>query len=590
MAYRDLPAYLKALERAGELKRVPVEVDPELEITEIATRVVKNEGAALLFEKVKGSPFPLAINIFGSARRIELALGRSPADLGADLLRLAQSLQPPSLRGFWKARRAIWRLKAMRTTRAWRVPAHQVVQDPDLAQLPILKCWPKDGGRFITFGLTLTQHPLTQVRNVGLYRLQIHSPSSTGMHWQIQRGGAFHFAEAEKRGQTLPVAVLLGVDPYLLLAAVAPLPEGFDEISFSGFLRGGPTAMARGRSVPLPVPAHSEFILEGEVAPHDLLLEGPFGDHFGHYSHPAPFPVFRIRKMTRKKNPICLASVVGKPPQEDRYIGDAMQEVLGPLIRFIRPEVQDLWAYYEAGFHNLLVVSVRQRYVKEAIKTALGILGEGQLSLTKCVVMVDPQVNVRDIHAVLQAIRSHFDPSEDFLMLPGTAQDTLDFTSFTMNLGSKMIIDATRKPKSRPTRKFQITERSLHTLKEKDPRITGWRLWGDDAMLVVQVKSEGRKVLEGLLQETALEGVKIVAVVSMDVDLEDNVCTLWGIFTRFDCARDVLFSGTHPSGAVLRYTGSLGIDATWKNGYPEALEMPEEIRERVSARWKSYGL
>ena len=396
------------MERAKELKRITVEVDPELEITEIATRVVKNEGPALLFEKVKGSPYPLVINIFGSARRIEMALGKPPAELGADLVRFAQAVQPPSWIKLWKSRRTLKRVLKMRTSKSWRAPSQAVVEEPNLSQLPILKCWPKDAGRFITCGLIMTEHPLTHVRNVGLYRLQAITSSSTGMHWQIQKGGGFHYAEAEKRMQTLPLAVVIGSDPYLLMAAIAPLPEGMDEVAFSGFLRGSPMAMVRGRSISMKVPARAEFVLEGEVAPNERALEGPFGDHFGHYSHAAPFPVFHIRKVTRKANPIYLAAVVGKPPQEDRYLGDAMQEVMGPLIRLIRPEVQDLWAYYEAGFHNLLVVGVHQRYGKEAIKTALGILGEGQLSLTKCLVMVDSQVNVRDFHAVLQAIKQNF--------------------------------------------------------------------------------------------------------------------------------------------------------------------------------------
>lgn len=589
MGFNDLSSFLKVLERAGELKRVSVEVNPELEVTEIATRVVKQGGPAILFENVTGSSYPLVINIFGSAKRIRLALGKDPSELGEELVRLAQAAQPLSWVKLWKSRRTLLRLRHMRTTKAFRAPAQQVVEDPRLDQMPVLKCWPKDAGRFITFGLTLTQHPQTKVRNLGLYRYQLHSPSSTGMHWQIQKGGGFHFAEAEKRSQTLPVAVILGADPALLMAAIAPLPEGMDEVAFSGFLRGRPTSMTRGRSIPFLVPARAEFILEGEVSPQDLAVEGPFGDHFGHYSHAAPYPVFRLRKVTRREKPIYLAAVVGKPPQEDRFLGDAMQEVVGPLIRLIRPEVQDLWAYYEAGFHNLLVVGVHQRYGKEAVKTALGILGEGQLSLTKCVVMVDAQVNVRDIHAVFQAIRNNFDPAEDFILLPGTAMDTLDFTSFTMNLGSKMILDATRKPKTRGSRKYVLTERSLQGLKDKDQRILGWRMW-DDTLLVVQVKSDGRKVLDGLLRESALEGVKIVAVVSPDVDLEDIESTLWGLFTRFDCARDVIFTGTHLTGSAVRYSGCLGIDATWKNGYPDPLEMTEEIREKVNARWTSYGL
>lgn len=589
MPFQDLPSFLTALERAKELKRISVEVDPELEITEIVTRVVKNEGPALLFEKVKGSPYPLAINLFGSAGRIKLALGRDPAELGEELVNLARAVQPPSWLKLWKSRGALMRATNMRTARAWSAPSQAVVEDPDLTRLPILKCWPKDGGRFITFGLCITEDPLSKGRNVGLYRLQIFSPHSVGMHWQIQRGGGFHYAEAEKRGQPLPVAVVIGCDPYLMMAAIAPLPEGMDEIAFSGFLRGQPMRMAKGKVLSMKVPADAEFILEGEVSPHERAMEGPFGDHFGHYSNAAPFPVFQIRKVTRKQNPIYAATVVGIPPQEDRYLGDAMQEVMGPLLRIIRPEVKDLWAYYEAGFHNLLVVGVSQRYGKEAVKTGLGLMGEGQLSLTKCLVLVDAQVNTRDFHAVLQAIHQNFDVDEDVLLLPGTALDTLDFTSYTMNLGSKMIIDATRKPSTRVPRKTVMADWQAPALKEKDRRITGWRLW-DATLLVVQVKSDGRKVLESLLGDASLEGVKIVAVVSQDVDLEDRVSTLWGIFTRFDCARDVAFTGTRLIGSIARYSGCLGIDATWKTGYPEPLEMTEEIREKVSARWSSYGI
>jgi len=589
MPYLNLPSFLRELERRQELKRVAVEVDPELEITEIVTRVSREEGPALLFEKVKGSPYPLAINVYGSARRIEIALGCAPAQLGQELLRAAQAVQPPRFIQLWKERRTFQRALAMRTRRSWLPASQQVQEEPALESLPVLKCWPKDGGRFLTFGMTLTQHPLTGVCNLGLYRLQAFSSRTTGMHWQIQKGGGFHYAEAEKRGQALPLAVIIGSDPYLAMAAVAPLPEGMDEIAFSGFLRQRPLNMTRARTIPLRVPAEAEFILEGQVPLHERHMEGPFGDHFGHYSHAAPYPVFHINTVTHRKNPVYHATVVGKPPQEDRYLGDAMQEIMGPLIRLIRPEVKDLWAYYEAGFHNLLVVSVTQRYGKEAMKTAMGLLGEGQLSLTKCLVVVDAAVNVRDFHAVLQAIDQNFDASEDVLILPGVPLDTLDFTSFTMNLGSKMIIDATRKPKTRAGRKSGMSSASYQWLKEQDSRILGWKLW-DDALLVVQVRQEGRRILETLVKAPALQGVKIVAVVSADVDLEDRVATLWGLFTRFDCARDILFTETSLFGPTVRYAGRLGIDATWKTGYPEPLEMSDEIREKVNARWASYGL
>jgi menaquinone biosynthesis decarboxylase len=589
LAYADLRSFLHALEKQKELKRITLEVDPELEITEIATRVVKEEGPALLFEKVKGSPYPLAINIFGSMRRIEIALGKTPQELGAELAKLVQATQPPSVKGLWSSRRTLWRMLSMRPKRVRRAKSQELVEEPNLAQWPVLKCWPGDAGRFITFPLVITQHPLTRARNVGLYRMQVHSFNSAGLHWQIQKGGGFHYVEAEKRNQTLPVAVAIGCDPYLLMAAIAPLPEGMDEVAFSGFLRGSATPMARAKSIPMDVPAFADFILEGDAAPQERAMEGPFGDHFGHYSHAASFPVFRVRKVTRRRDPIYLAAVVGKPPQEDRYLGDALQEILSPLIRMMRPEVQDLWAYYEAGFHNLLVVGVNQRYAKEGMKTALGLLGEGQLSLTKCLILVDPQVNVRDFHAVLHAIQQNFDPSEDFLMIPGVAQDTLDFTSYSMNLGSKMVIDATRKGRPTASRKMLSSRGLKGDPKRKDSRIIGWHIW-DDTLLAVQVIKDGRKVLEQLVRDPDLEGVKIIAMVSPDVDLDDRVSTLWGIFTRFDCARDVVFTETTLVGSVARPSGCLGIDATFKTGYPEPLEMPEDIREKVSARWSAYGI
>ena len=589
MPFNDLPAFLRELERRKELKRVKVEVDPELEITEIVTRVVAQEGPALIFEKVKGSPYPLVINLFGSMRRVEIALGKPPAQLGEELLRLAQSVQPPSLAKIWGARKTLWRMKGFRTRRAWSAPAQQVVESPNLDQLPVLKCWPKDAGRFFTYGMVLTEHPITKARNVGLYRLQLLSSHTTGMHWQIQKGGGFHYHEAEKLGRPLPLAVVIGTDPYLLMAAIAPLPEGMDEIAFSGFLRGAPMGLTRAKTIPLKVPARAEFILEGEVAPKERVVEGPFGDHFGHYSHAAPFPVFNVSKVTHRKNPYYVATVVGKPPQEDRYLGDAMQEVLSPLIRMMRPEVADLWAYYEAGFHNLLVVGVNQRYGKEAIKTALGLLGEGQLALSKCIILVDGTVNVRDFHAVLLALHQNFDTAEDVLILPGTPLDTLDFTSGTMNLGSKMILDATRKPNTKPTRKSLLNTAAFDQLKRKYPKILGWRLW-DEALLVVQVQTGGRAIVEALVQDPILEGVKIIAAVSPDVDLEDRVNMIWGLFTRFDAVRDVLFTESRLVGPAVQYRGRLGIDATWKTGYPDPLEMPEEIREKVNVRWTEYGI
>jgi 4-hydroxy-3-polyprenylbenzoate decarboxylase len=584
MSFSDLQTFLAHLERRGDLRRVTVEVDPELEITEIATRVVKEDGPALLFEKVKGSSYPLAINILGSMRRIEWALGMPPARLGEMLVNTLERLNPPSLKGVLASRQELLRLLAARKQRVRRGLCQQVVEPaPDLARLPALKCWPGDGGRFITFPLVLTQDPATHRTNLAVYRLHVYDGQRTGMHWQLQKGGGFHYHEAEKRGQPLEVAAVLGGDPALMLSAVLPLPEGLEELAFSGFLRGKPTRMVRARSISLEVPANAEFVLEGIVPPQERAQEGPFGDHFGHYSDSAPFPVFHVKTITHRRSPVYPAAVVGKPPQEDRAMGDAVQEIMRPLVRIIQPEVRDMWAYFEAGFHNLLVVSVESRYAKEPMKTALGLLGNGQVSLTKCCVLVDAGVNVRDFSAVLREVRDFFRPEHDFLLIPRVPLDTLDFTSFKMHLGSKMVLDATRTGKG-PEPHLPAPRLDPRRL---CPQVLGWRLL-EETMLVVQVQDGARDVLTRLLHAEEYSGLKLLAAVSPDVNLEDQTGLLWGIFTRFDPARDIQFPRMELVGAAPVYRGTLGIDATWKPGYPRPLEMDPAIRDKVDKRWEEY--
>lgn len=610
--FRDLRGFIRALERAGELRRVRVEVDPDLEITEIVTRVVREEGPALLFENVRGAAFPLAVNLLGSARRIRIALREEPETIGAFLVRVAHTLQTPRPGALYAARRDIGRALTMGTRATRAAPCHQVAAAPDLSPFPITKCWPGDGGRFITFGMVLTADPATAVRNLGIYRMQVFDADHTGMHWQIQKGGGFHYHAAEARGEDLPVAVVIGTDPAILLASVAPLPEGMDELAFAGLLRGARTAMTPARSIPLDVPAYAEVILEGAVPPVERRKEGPFGDHFGHYSHAAPYPVFHIRSISHRRKAIFVASIVGKPPQEDKHMGEAVGRIFAPIIRVLHPEVRDLAAYFEAGFHNLLVVSVAERYAKEGMKAALGLLGQGQLSLTKCLVLVDENVPVRDFSAVLRAVRAHFDPAEDFLLLPGVPLDTLDFTSYRMNLGSKMVIDATSRRVDPTLRRAarvgaiggegsatdEWTEPfDIRALTHLDSRIIGARFL-EGALLVVAVHSgiatggsdAGAAVLGQILESGVAAPARIVAVVSEDIALDDPVSRLWGIFTRFDAARDVRFAESTLRNAWPTHRGPLGIDATWKRGYPEPLVMPDEIARRVDARWAEYGI
>jgi 4-hydroxy-3-polyprenylbenzoate decarboxylase len=472
-----------------------------------------------------------------------------------------------------------------------------MMEEPNLALLPIQKCWPEDGGRFITLGQVFTYDPRDGKRNVGIYRMQVYDEHSTGMHWQIQKGGGFHYYQAQKLSREFTVAVALGTDPALLLATVAALPEGIDEVMFAGFLRGKPVPMARGKSIQIAVPAHAEFILEGTVPLNETRWEGPFGDHFGHYSHAADFPVFHIKKITHRRGAIYPATVVGKPPMEDKFIGDATQQILGPLARLIHKEIKSVWAYYEAGFHNLLVVSVEQRYQKEAMKSALGLMGTDQLSLTKCIVLVSDYVNVRDWPAVLRQIKENFDPHYDFVMIPKVPLDTLDFTSLKMNLGSKMIVDATAKPERERGRvgyeekggrgAREMIERVVLQLPKEYPAIRAAHVH-DEALMLVKVAGEGRKIVENLVRVPELNGLKIIAVVSEDVDLNNQESFIWGVFTRFDCERDVIFTEQSLIGISPIYRGVMGIDATWKPGYPAPLAMSDEIREKVNRRWEEY--
>ena len=588
MRFTALREFVDYLEKNGELHRVKVEVDPVLEVTGIATRALREGKPALFFERVKGAKYPLVINTLASEHRIELALGEHPEKLGEELISFFEEAIPPSLTSLLKHRRVVRRMLSSRLNDIPIAISQEIVEKPDLSDLPITKCWPGDGGKFITLPQVFTYDPRSGKRNVGMYRMHVFDARTTGMHWQIQKGGGFHYYHADKMNRPLELAVALGTDPAFLLATIAALPEGIDEAMFAGFLRKKRTELALGRTVSISVPANAEFILEGVVHPAERRKEGPFGDHFGHYSPASEFPVFHLSAITHRKDPIYPSTVVGIPPMEDKFLGDATQKILGPLARLLHSEVRSLWAYYEAGFHNLLVVAIEERYQKEAMKAALGLMGTQQLSLTKCLVTVSENVDPRDFRQVLHAIRENFDPHYDFIMLPKVPLDTLDFTSYKMNLGSKMILDATRKGKQRP--KYSATKKveyAIQHLPSHDRRIIEATLI-EDTLLLVKVKNDGAAVVKKLLGSVMLDGIKLLAAVSEDVDIHSRESYIWGVFTRFDCERDVKFTQQKLVGISPIYKGTLGIDATWKDGYPEPLVMDERIVKRVEERWDSY--
>ncbi len=582
----DLRAFLAELERRGQLARVPVEVDPDQEITVIHHRVIAAGGPALLFERVKGSPYRVATNLFGTPQRVAMACGGPPARTGEGLARAVTRFMPPSLKGLWAARRDLRPLLSARLRTVAQGPVLDCVQAPaDLMRLPVLTCWPEDGGPFFTLPLVHTVDPVSGQGNLGIYRLQRFDAQSTGMHWQIEKGGGFHFDQAARLNRPLPVSVILGGPPALTIAAVAPLPEGLDERVLAAFLMGRPLAMIR-RPGGHRVPARAEFVLEGEVQPGERRREGPFGDHFGHYSAAADYPVLRVARVLARRDAIYPATVVGKPVQEDYYIGEALQELTLPLLKLLKPAITDLWAYPETGFHPLAAMAVRERYPAEALKLSLGMLGEGQVSLTKVLVTVGEGTPVRDFEAVSTALWRYLTPEGVFLLAP-TAQDTLDFTGPAMNTGSRLILIATgRQEAGRTPPPLPDGKDRLH------PRLGPSAACGPAFLLVQAGEDIGDpQALISELKHHPLAGAYLfVVLVSPDIPLSDAVLRLWGWFTRFDPAADLYPAGRKVAGNRLYFDFPLLIDARWKKGYPRPVAFDPQVARRVDARWDSYRI
>jgi len=411
---------MAALEERGLLRRVAAEVDSNLEVTEILDRVVKSGGPAVLFENVKGSDVPLVANLFGSKERMALALGTQRfEDIGEALVELLRPEIPSSLMGKLKGAARLKEILSYQPKMVKKAPCQEVVlegDDVDIFRFPILKCWPKDGGPFITLPLVFTKDPETGERNCGMYRMHVYDRNTTGMHWHIHKHGAAHYRKAERMGERLEVAVALGGDPATVFSATAPLPPGFDEMLFSGFIRKKPVEMAKCKTVDLEVPAHAEIVLEGYVEPGERRTEGPFGDHTGYYSLADEYPVFHVTAITCRRDPIYPATIVGRPPMEDSYIGKAIERMFLPLMRFQLPELVDMNLPIEGVFHNLAIVSIRKSYPGHAKKVMFALWGMGQMMFTKIIIVVDEDVNVQDMGEVVWAVTNRVDPARDIVI------------------------------------------------------------------------------------------------------------------------------------------------------------------------------
>ena len=588
MSFPDLESFVRDLERSGQLVRIREEVDPNLEVTVIQHRVLAQQGPALLFENVKGSHIRLLTNLYGTRERVDRVFGRDPAEVGALLAGMATDLIPPGPAKVWHARNKIFRLLQARMKNVSRAPVLEELHEPaTLDQLPCLTCWPLDGGPFFTLPLVHTCHPETGAGNLGIYRMQRFDATSTGMHWQIEKGGGFHFQQACARNEPLPISVILGGPPALTFAAIAPLPEGIDERILASLIMGEPLEMIVRRTTGHRIPARAEIVLEGTVTPGDLRREGPFGDHLGHYSHSADFPVFRVQRLLSRHHPLYPATVVGKPPQEDFYIGCALQEMSLPILKFMHPGVKDLWAYPETGFHPMAVASVTERYPREALKQAFAILGQGQLSLTKILIIVNGDVaNIRDFRQVSRSLWQNLEAADGIHLIAPTAQDTLDFTGPAMNTGSRLILVATRR--ERPLRTQPPPPPAPSEVHASIRRLIPF----GEAFLMVQVSDHADRdqVIAALRHHPATKSWLFHVLVSEDVAMDDPMMMLWGWFTRFDPLADLHPAERTLDGNRLIFQFPICIDARWKPGYRKPVAFDPATVAAVDKKWGRLGI
>ncbi|MBP2002067.1 UbiD family decarboxylase [Paenibacillus shirakamiensis] len=586
MSYRNLRQWIEALRKEKELAIIDAPVDPYLELAEIHRRVIEEGGPALLFTNVKGTPFPVATNLFGTPRRVDMAFGPRPEQLANRLVGAMNTLLPPTPKALWNERGLIREVMkvGMKTTVKGEAPILQVCRtDQPLADLPKVTSWQEDGGPFITLPLVYTENPnQPKDNNLGMYRVQIFDDQTTGIHWQIQKGGGFHYHEAEKLNQALPVSIFIGGPPALIAGAIAPVPEHLSELLVTSFILGEKLPMADNPMGGHRIPAELEFAIQGLVPPHERRMEGPFGDHFGYYSLAHEFPFLRVNHMWHRKDAIYPATIVGKPRQEDYYIGEFLQKLLSPAFPIVMPSVRSLWTYSETGFHALASAVVRESYSREALVAGFRILGEGQLSLTKFLMLTNVPVELSDFKTLLRTILERFDPRTDLLIFNKTSNDTLDYTGLHLNHGSKAILIGVGDPVRELPREY--TEGDIAEITEIAP-------FHDGCLVVSGASYEEEPELAervlGRLRERGTAWPMVVLTDHAHAVAQTSNAFLWTVFTRFNPATDI-FADAEVKQHHLSYSLPIVIDARMKPGYPDELFAREDIVKLVNDRWKTY--
>lgn len=577
----DLRSYLDLLDAEGELLRIDEEVDPYLEIAEIHRRVIARQGPALLFNRVKNSSFPVVTNLFGTTKRLELAFGTKPLHFVRDIVRLIETAMPPRATTIWHNRHLL--LDAARigqkTVRSAPILDH-CQEPPRLSTLPMLTSWHSDGGPFVTLPLVYTEHPDGRGHNLGMYRIQRHSDTTTGIHWQIHKGGGYHYFEAEQKNQPLPLTLFIGGPPALMLAAIAPLPEDIPELMLTSLLLGSRLPMINDPRGGHRLVAGAEFAIKGSVPPHTRQPEGPFGDHYGYNSLAHDYPVFHVSHLYHRSNAIYPATVVGRPRQEDFFLGDYLQDLLSPLFPLVMKGVKSLKTFGETGFHCLAAARVADRYPREAFACGLRILGEGQLSLSKFLIITDGGVDITDFPALWRHVLERVNWSTDLFVFANVSQDTLDYTGPSVNKGSKAMLMGLGREASRDL-PVEFTGTLPAGCTEPVPFLPG--------TLVVQGTSYRNEtdLADRLAPHPDFKDWPVIMLVddsgAATVSVQEF---LWTIFTRFEPAADIHGAAS----SVMRFHVGLKppivFDCRMKPWYTEVLETDEPTKRLVDEKFE----
>ncbi len=577
----DLRSFIDVLTSEGDLLVIDEQVDPYLEIAEIHRRVIQRQGPALLFTNVKNSSFPVVTNIFGTAKRLDLAFGSKPQMFVRDIVNLAETIMPPTPSKLWKNRRLFLDAARIGLKNTGTAPVLENCQRPArLNALPMLTSWHSDGGPFVTLPLVYTEHPDGTGHNLGMYRIQRHSDTTTGIHWQIHKGGGYHYFEAEKQDQALPLTLYIGGPPALMLSAIAPLPEDIPELMLTSLLIGSRLPMTKDPLGGHRLVANAEFAVKGTVPPHTRHPEGPFGDHYGYNSLEHDYPVFEVSHLYHRNNAIYPATVVGRPKQEDFFIGDYLQELLSPLFPLVMKGVRELKTYGETGFHCLAAARVADRYPREAFACGLRILGEGQLSLTKFLVLTDGPVDITDFRSLWVHVLERVRWDRDLFVFANVSQDTLDYTGPSVNRGSKAMLMGLGKEKIRDLPGDFVGVLPAHC---------SMPVAFMPGTLVVEGCPYSEEPLLGSRLAESRELLKWPVIILVDSSKEATVSMqefLWTLFTRFEPAADLYGSATSVKRFHVGLEPPVVFDCRMKPWYTEVLEVDPQTRARVDEKFE----